>query len=117
MNTRPAETCDDFSKMKNLWHVNQNPEDEESRMGKGEERVWKRRIHFMFLHRRCTFSKLCRLVYSRSCAVECRDGNWRRWVMAEISDASLLVHRAANTTEQNLHQTWGEFRAKWHPEP
>lgn len=29
MNKRPAETRDDFSKMKNLWQVNQNPEDEE----------------------------------------------------------------------------------------
>lgn len=28
MNKRPAETRDDFSKMKNLCQVNQNPEDE-----------------------------------------------------------------------------------------
>lgn len=42
MNKRPVESRDDFSKMKNLWQVEQNPEDgglDGKRRGKeGEER-------------------------------------------------------------------------------
>lgn len=63
------ETCDDFSKMKNLRQV--NPEEDEldgERRGRGVGG-----IHFMFLHDRKTISELCRLVYFRSCAVESTD--------------------------------------------
>lgn len=47
------ETRGDFSKMKNLWQVKQNPEDE----ALDGKRRGKSRIHFVFLHQRSTFSK------------------------------------------------------------